>query len=633
MKKIAVILGAFLSCLFAMVLICRAARGQNTSRMRTSTATTAKCGTAELAWNAHTTPFLRTCPYKDIVGLYLGSFPQGVSASPDGSSVLLRKLTDKLHLGLDIVDIASQKLRLSYASESDVVRPTWSSNSQEIAFFELQSGELFRVLRLWDLTTGNVVTVPGIKSYAESQVSWSPNSMMVAFSDPDKGLLVVKKGEKPIVTELLTKEPLTFEWSPDSNVIIAIPSDTPNTLLEISVETGATKTHLLPDREVGRGISWYSGHEQPIVRTKNSNTKSSSLMLFDLDNDKTATVYHSTSDVRDPQWTDKGHDLVFPIQSEWGRELYRLNLNTNEAEQITHFGGWTDFRGKSDTDDKLSIGSFTASGSDLFLLNGVSGKTQLVYHDPTADLLVTEGKRVVSTNSSGRRLSGVLWVPQSSAKGLIIELHNMSGSESNNIYAYDAEYARRAELANHEGYAFLYVDCYSTDILAREGLPNASDFGVRLSQLADEVGKSLSVSSQNVLLIAYSVGANATLSFLADAPTAYGSVVLVGLSEERAEQVTRRLPFSNSIKLALVETTLDPEGTSAGLSAVRSALLDYGVHPELMETLLVPDVHLLIHPTSWLSIQSLVYGLVIADKRSVGPNVIEGSGGLDHLRR
>lgn len=243
-----------------------------------------------------------------------------------------------------------------------------------------------------------------------------------------------------------------------------------------------------------------------------------------------------------------------------------------------------------------------------------------MYKDPDGVLSGPAGVFVSADSSSGEHLAGVLWSPPIPARGLVVELHNLNGAAAEaqvaagSITSYDSEYRKKALMANSLGFAYLYVDCDSANLVT-EDRDQQARFGVRLSDLVNNVQLSLHIQSRQTLLVAYSLGAAVALSSVVEAPNRYGVVTLVGLPDAIAKEFGRQLPSDNGIRAIVVECSGDFEGTAPGMISTKNDLIHVGFHPERIQTLTLADVHLLMHPTSWISIEAAIFESLESQQR------------------
>jgi hypothetical protein len=538
-----------------------------------------------------------------------GTYPQGIAISPDGKHVLVRILTNDLRYGLAVLALPSRRIISTYASDGDVVRPRWSPDGTKISFFLLNNGEKLRILNVWTYSTHKIVTVPNIRSYAESQVTWSPDSRLIGYSDPEFGMIAVNI--ETFTKSLLTAaQPLSaFEWAPDSRSVLTFEPTNPARVVRINLLGAIVSSFNLRDGESGRELAWTSDPAKVVLRTvvKDASSHKSRLSILDLNRRVETTLYENGRDIRDPQWPPNNSGIVFFAPNSWGRDLFYLKDGTQKPVQITDSPGWSDFGTNVPHADIVAYGHF--SGNDSPELREKSLTTlndDLLYKDPDGILGGSQAIRVSIGSSSGDHLTGVLWKPHLAARGLVVELHNMTGAEAGSISSYDPEYRKKALMANSFGYAYLFVDCYSASLLDTDA-GQRSHYGTRLSALVDSVQDALHIPTTRTALVAYSVGAAAALSLIIEAPSRYGIVTLVGLGDQRASKIAGLIPYSNRIHVLVVEASLDYEGTVAGSTSTKKELVGIGFHPEMVRTLIVNDVHLLMHPTSWISIEAATF--------------------------
>jgi hypothetical protein len=546
-----------------------------------------------------------------VIRDYSGTYPQGIAVSPTGTDVLVKTISPQLRYGLAIWDIAARRLVARFSSGGDVVRPTWSLDGKSVAFFLLQPGNTTRDLYIWRYASGEPRRVAGVKSYAAPQVTWSPDSTSIGYADPDAGLMIVqirneKKGIAD-VSRIFSDEPSVFEWSPDSRSVILFPPDN-KALIHLGVDGHQLHNIPLAPGELGRGLLWSGNQNRILVRTKGSRAGYTRLASLDTSNWQLTTVAELSGDVRTPQWTQDGLGIVYSLQKEWGRDIFYLRLGSQTPEQLTELDGWSDLWSNVPFGpDMIPFGHFSDESPELRAVSLHSKRDVLLYRDPSNGLPHTQGIRVTAEPSTGRQLAGVLWKPEGPAKGLIVELHNVSGAATLSLHAYDADYRRKALMANQYGFAYLCVDAYSDDFLKNPKTEINLHYGDYLARLVGSIQKATDVQPSNTMLVAYSVGAAAALSWIVDGSSEYGWATLVGLSDERAMEFEGTLPLGAETRVIAVEASLDPEGTASGLAAIRSDLSAIGVKDRNIATLSVDDVHLLIHPTSWITIEAAIF--------------------------
>ena len=408
------------------------------------------------------------------------------------------------------------------------------ANKSHSSYFN--NGNVMRDLHIWDIRDGRDRVIQGVHSYAESQVTWSPDSSMIGYTDPNAGIVVVKLITSE-VRYLSGENPASnFAWAPDSqSIMTCLPTDI-NILIRININGDIIRQYKLNESENGRELNWNKSVTSILLMTKvirPGTPTVTRISTLELASGNETNLYESQIDIYNPQFAPNGDGIIFLEYSPCCRNMYYLKDGTQLPVQLTALEGWTDFGSSSPYGDTVPYEHF--SGDDSHELRGISlitMKDSVLYKDPVGDPDTSHASRVISSLESGHQLNGLLWKPSGQSLGLIVELHNVSGTETPILFTYDAEYRYKALIANRSGYAYLYVNCYLQDISNKENIATQMLYGNELSSLVANVQLSINVLPQATLLVGYSVGTTVVLSSVVDAPERYGAVVLVGISEQ-----------------------------------------------------------------------------------------------------
>ena len=216
--------------------------------------------------------------------------------SPDNTGIVISMERDE-NSDLFTINVDSQEIsQLTHTTKIDELYPQWSPNGDQIVYTSDYDGREDLDIFIMDADGSNVQQLTD-SLQIESLPKWSPNGNQIAFQryEPQNYQIWVMDNDgnnQKFLVDTYTSDyyfPKTYFWSPDGNKIAFSPSPH-KSINVIDVTTG----------------------EEISIRNQ-----------FEY-------VRHSTM-----RWHPDGKRIVFSGSIDWNDDIYIVNIETNEINQIT----------------------------------------------------------------------------------------------------------------------------------------------------------------------------------------------------------------------------------------------------------------------------------------------------------
>ncbi|MDH5508361.1 MAG: hypothetical protein OEZ02_14145 [Anaerolineae bacterium] len=174
--------------------------------------------------------------------------------SPHGDKLSVQgRLIDTVH----VLDASTGKILFVFTDDLPVEIASWSPKGDMLAVGSYLSsgGESVRKLSIWDVVTGNEVSVSENNTGGFWEVAWSPDGKIVASSSSD--LLCgweASTGDKLFCLDVHGGFPSDFDWSPDGSRIASTGYDSPIQVWEVS--SGSLLVEIEGPGHGSQDIAW-----------------------------------------------------------------------------------------------------------------------------------------------------------------------------------------------------------------------------------------------------------------------------------------------------------------------------------------------------------------------------------------
>lgn len=463
----------------------------------------------------------------DVLKQFEERYPEPVSASPDGSKVLLKRLNRHGDpFGLSIFDSRERRVIASTEYDDAPMRLAWRPDNNSLSFFLQNRKKDGRILHLWDLTRSTDVALSTPPARAEDNMKWSPDSRFFAYQEKDAGLVILDSAGSA-APAIIQNVSYMFTWFPDSKRLAFVPVGSLNTIRIIDVTGKVLDVISLPSGNQILDLR-FSQPRNEFVIVNRTPTEPFLVETISIRSKAVNKVFRSNNEIDYPWVLPDGAGCLVELVARGQRDVFVVSLGGKTARKLNLPSGDNQVLSVA-PDSRSATVMHRGEGPPSVLQIGLeSGRRDVIYKPAQGSGSKSELKWI--TSEDGYQIPLYIWRSEQPSKvhKAIIRLHGFNVKE-------DGLWQDEIKLATEQG--FDYVVCnfrgslgFGYD-LERQGTIDNQIKDVRAAiRYTQGV---LRIPFKNITLLGYSAGADLALRSAAESERSVGTLALVGASAQQ----------------------------------------------------------------------------------------------------
>lgn len=537
--------------------------------------------------------FRRPCIDNSVLQDLTSHYPVPLGLSPDGNQILMRTLNSSGRYGLSTVDRATHRTEHEMTWPEPILRVEWSADSTEISFFAMSRYAAGRTLYVWNLQDDKVRKLDTPFTVAQPQVKWSPDSILLAFSDAELGLVIVHtRAEGPPI--VFHKKVLVFDWLNDSSTVALVDEHDPATLDFVEIATGKERAHrITPGDRIFEVVGSPGGKSILVI----SQDPSHAWLLEKMDTQvfRTSVLVHSTQRIGSPVWLS---DRLISFQTTDGGSVKIVvhDVISRKSSTLEDLGGVNSIRAilrGPGGDEAIAVAHQGDRPVSLYALPITGSKSVILASSESKSLPAVPAESAFATSRDGTKVPLIIWraQPQLEPPAALIRIRGGIGTqlpvweEHIQIFVKHRFHFVGVNYRGETGTAEQRVD----DILAA----------------IEYTHQRLHVPYERIVVLGHSSGAGLVAAACAQQPSHCGFVVLVAAGAADDDLPIPR-EKAKLLHLIVFYPAYDPVPRQEVVQNLARLYSEGSLHDQGAAFYQFPDDHNLMYPSSWAAVYSAI---------------------------
>jgi dipeptidyl aminopeptidase/acylaminoacyl peptidase len=539
--------------------------------------------------------FQKPCVDDLVLADLTSHYPIPVDLSPDGTLILTRTVNwSDNAFGISLVERVSGRALYTLSWPSPILRLEWRHDSSEISFFSVRGSESGRDLYIWNFRQNLVRYIDTPLTTSEAQVRWAPNGKLLAFSDPQQGLVAVgASGDEPAFT--LARDVVLFDWLPDSSTIALVDKNRLDRLALIGVATGQSNSQVgIPRARILDLAASPTGSSVLLVELTDSGLWK--IEKVDTRTFKRSTLVRSRSRLGSPTWLPNGQIFCFQRFDKTRAKVIVNDQTSGRSMALEDLAGMNDIRGVSPDSRTVVVAHRGYGPVALFGLSLTGERPQILYASNSPGLPSVKAVSASALAEDGTRVPLLVWrAPwREREPTAVIRVHGGVGVASDQLPVWE----EHIQLFVKHGIHFIGVNY-------RGGKANARQRREDVLAAIQYAHRILGVPYKRIVLLGHSSGADLAADTCRVRPDWCGILVLVSFGKVEDELQSLKL-IKTYPRVILFYPAYDSTPRFVVLRNLRAAFGEDIVEAPGTSLYQFPDDHNLMYPRSWAAVYSAI---------------------------